>query len=208
MELKNLQAQINPHLLYNTLQTIFWKTVGLTGSSNEASKMIEYLSDILYYVLSIPGHIVFLKQELKYTDSYLNIQKIRYSGKFEVIWNYDEALISCKVVKLLFQPILENSILHGIEPGEKEKYLIKISIWEKDNNLHVRITDNAVGIDRDNLEKLREKIKNDDHAAKHIGLSNVAKRLLLLYGKQAGFTIQSKKGHGTSIHLYFPYIAE
>ena len=206
MELNILQAQINPHFLYNTLRTIFWKTVSLTAAPNEASHMIEYLSDILYFVLSVPGYKVALKQEINHAESYLSIQRIRYNDKFSVVWHYDEALVNSSVMKFCLQPILENSILHGIDPGKKVHYGIKISFRKKEGKLHIRITDNGTGMDAERLRMVRASLEEEGNSELHIGIKNVKKRLFLLYNKRSvGFMINSKPNIGTSVHMYFPY---
>jgi two-component system sensor histidine kinase YesM len=205
MELINLQSQINPHFMFNTLRTIFWKTVALTGSPNEASRMIEYLSDILSFVFTTQSHKVALKMEMDYANSYLSIQRIRHDNKFSVFWRYDNELLGILVIKLILQPILENSIQHGFGSDQKESCLIRISIDRKDDFVRIRVTDNGAGMNRAQLKKVRDDLERRSGVIHHIGLSNVKNRLAAIYGKEnAAFSIHSRVGIGTCVEMRFP----
>lgn len=205
-ELTALQSQINPHFLFNTLKTIFWKSVGLTGDQNEVSRMIEHLSGILHYSLGTSEKEVSLEEEIRNTKSYIEIQKIRYKDKFGVVWQYDEALDNCKVMKLLFQPFVENSICHGI--NEKEGYgYIKIKINLILSKFRITIIDNGQGIEREKLIRIREMLSEEGEYTEHIGLANTNKRLKLMYGDDYGIKIRSKFGLGTVVYIYIPKIS-
>ena len=115
LELTMLQSQINPHFLSNTLETIYLRSIALTNSPNVVCNLIENLSDILRYALSDPTSTVLFSNELNYTKCYLNIQMFRYKEKLQVSWDYDPALDKYSVMKLLFQPFIENAIYHGIK---------------------------------------------------------------------------------------------
>jgi len=203
MEFVALQSQINPHFLFNTLKTIFWKSINLTGDQNEVSKMIEHLSDILSYSLGISDKTVTLEEEIKNTISYIEIQKVRYRDKFRVIWQYDDAITQHMVLKLLFQPFIENSIYHGIKEKEGVSY-IKIKIALKDSQLKITIIDNGLGIEPEILGKIRERLNEDGEYSKHIGLYNTNKRLKLTYGDETDIKIRSKPGLGTVIYVNIP----
>lgn len=203
MEFVALQSQINPHFLFNTLKTIFWRSINLTGDQNEVSKMIEHLSDILSYSLGSSDKTVTLEEEIKNTLSYIEIQKVRYRDKFRVIWQYDDAITQHMVLKLLFQPFIENSIYHGIKEKEGFSY-IKIKIALKDSQIKIAIIDNGLGIEPDKLEKIREKLNEDGEYSEHIGLYNTNKRLKLTYGDETCIKIRSKPGLGTVIYVNIP----
>lgn len=202
-----LQAQINPHFLFNTLKTIYWKSVALTGGQNEISGMIEDLSGILHYSLGNPEALVPLAEEIKNTQRYIGIQKIRYKDKFGVIWQYDEALTEFKVVKLLFQPFIENSIYHGIKEKEGSSY-IKIKINRSESILKIAIIDTGLGIDTDTLSKIRTKLHEEGENSEHIGLFNTDKRLRLMYGEEYGIKLRSKQGLGTVVYISIPIDCE
>ncbi|NLM26833.1 MAG: histidine kinase [Clostridiaceae bacterium] len=204
-EMMALQAQINPHFLFNTLKTIFWKSIALTGGQNEVSKMIEYLSEILNYSLSSSDELVTLSDEIKNTQCYIEIQKIRYRDKFGVIWQYDENITDYKVIKLLFQPFIENSIYHGIKEKVSPSY-IKIKIKINNGIIKIAIIDNGIGIEPARLKDIREKLKEKGDYTEHIGLFNTNKRLKLMYGEEYGIKLRSKSGFGTVVYLDIPAV--
>lgn len=198
-----LQAQMNPHFLFNTLKTLFWKSIALTEGQNEVSEMIEHLSEILHYSLSGSDDLVPLSDEIKNTQSYIEIQKIRYKDKFGVIWQYDESIEKYKVIKLLLQPFIENSIYHGIKEKEGSNY-IKIKIKVINDIIKIAIIDNGLGIDPLDLKKIRDRLKDKKDYSEHIGLFNTNKRLQLMYGESYGIKIRSKRGLGTVIYIEIP----
>ena len=203
MELMALQAQINPHFLFNTLETINWKVIAITNGPNLVTEMIENLSDIVKYSLSPYDGATTLEDEIRYTQNYVAIQKIRYP-KFDVIWQIDNSTLQCRIIKLLIQPLIENSIYHGIK--EKEgKSLIKVKVWLLNSDLCIRITDNGLGIHRERLEFITGSLESDETAEyEHIGLLNTNKRIRFAYGKPYGLTIRSRRGSGTSVALLLP----
>ncbi|MDF2959758.1 MAG: integral rane sensor signal transduction histidine kinase [Paenibacillus sp.] len=211
LEMAALQAQMNPHFLFNTLETIYWKVMGLTGRPNEANHMLEHLSELMKYSLDTPNKIVTLEKEINYTKSYLEIQKIRYRDKFDVLWEYDtEDTNIYSVVKLTLQPLVENSIYHGIKEKE-EKSCIKIKIMRLDACIRITIIDNGAGMSQDRLRQVRETLQSDTEVSDHIGLANTNRRLKLTYGLDEGLVIRSKRCWGTSVSitipLYFPAIS-
>lgn len=206
MELTALQAQINPHFLFNTLKTIFWKSIALTKGQNEVSQMIEYLSGILQYSISPSNYLVPLREELSNTKDYINIQKIRFQNTFEVFWQYPPEICDYPVIKLLFQPLIENSISHGFSE-RNTKCFIKIKMYRQSGSLYVAVIDNGKGMSKETLLQLRQTLlesssNNDDLS--HIGLANTNKRLKLFYGDCTNFRILSKQGMGTCIQFCIP----
>ncbi|NHN30245.1 sensor histidine kinase [Paenibacillus agricola] len=203
-ELVALQSQINPHFLFNTLETIYWKVIGLTGQPNEANRMLEYLSDLLKYALDTPNKIVTLEKEINYTENYLSIQKIRYRNQFDVIWDYEEEDVErYSVVKLLLQPLIENSIYHGIK--EKQgKSGIKIKITCFSAYIRIAVIDNGIGMSKARLEEVRRQMDFEGLASEHIGLVNTNKRIQLTYGSVYKIHIQSKQQWGTVVSVHIP----
>ena len=207
LELKSLQAQINPHFLLNTLQSIFWASFNLTGGYNHVSKMIEDLNTILGYLLETDQMLVPIEKELRNLESYISIQQARTNHKFEMQWDVPEHLRSYYTGKLLFQPILENSILHGF-PGEGH-WLLRFKIRQKGEQLHVIITDNGIGITESSLLGLREKLNQTDLVFdKHIGLFNSNRRLQLLFGQAYHICVRSKSGMGTQVTICMPLLTQ
>ncbi|WP_162255071.1 cache domain-containing sensor histidine kinase [Paenibacillus sp. Soil522] len=209
LELKALQAQINPHFLFNTLQTIYWKVISLTGKPNEANVMLEHLSDILKYALDVPMQLIRLEEELQYTRSYIEILKYRYSDKFKVIWDLEENLLDYRVNKLILQPLVENALYHGIK-NKKEQGLIKIKIRAKGQQLRIAVIDNGIGITPGRLKQIRDRLQyspvNADDDQPHIGLYNTYKRIKIQFGAASQFMIKSKAGFGTKIEITLPLI--
>lgn len=203
MELLALQAQISPHFLFNTLQTINFKVLALTKKPNEVNTMIENLSDILKYSLSNPTETITLKEEIDNVESYIAIQKIRYRDKFEFILQCDEKIKFLKVPKLIFQPLIENSIYHGIKEKEgTSKIKIRVDIMGK--SIKISIIDSGLGISREKLYNIRELLNSNTDSSEHIGLYNTDKRLKLMYGENNGVKISSKLGFGTVIYINIP----
>ncbi|RXZ82506.1 sensor histidine kinase [Paenibacillaceae bacterium] len=207
MELLALQAQINPHFLYNTLNSIYWESVGLTGKPNRASEMIEDLSDMLSYSFSNPTNRVTWDEEIINTVSYINIQKKRYREKFDVIFEFDEEIRQLHTMKLLLQPLVENALYHGIK--EKEGLgLIKIKIGVRGDKLRLIVIDNGVGISKARLEEVRHSLRDTDEPIRHIGLINTNKRLRLMFDMKYDFQIKSKPGLGTAIIILMPLLQD
>lgn len=203
LELVALQTQINPHFLFNTLETIHMRAFGLTKSSNDVTYLIENLSGIMRYTLSDPDQQVSLKQELDYTKAYLNIQKFRYKDKFHIIWEYDDDILDVMVIRLFMQPLIENAIYHGIKEASGECFL-KIRLYCRDHYLTLHIIDTGIGMKKEKLMELRESLKNENVHYEHIGLRNTYKRLLLTYTDKVIFQIQSKYDQGTVVTVKFP----
>jgi two-component system sensor histidine kinase YesM len=207
MELLALQSQINPHFLYNTLNSIYWETVGLTGKPNKASDMIEDLSDMLSYSFSRPTNEVTWEEEIANTVSYINIQKKRYKDTFDVLFEYDEEIVKLHTMKLLLQPLVENSLYHGIKE-KAQNGLIKIKILRVGKQLRLVVSDNGNGIPSDRLSEIRKSLDASDEQSKHIGLLNTNKRLKLLYDRNYQITIKSRPGLGTVITIMLPQVKQ
>lgn len=206
MEIQALQSQINPHFLYNTLNSIYWKCIGLTGSPNEVTGMIESLSDILAYSLSNPVETVTVAEEIRNSNNYVKIQKNRYHNLFNVRWEYGPEVIDRKIIKLLFQPFIENSIYHGFcgtENGGRQ-FQIKIVVFFRNDQIAIRIIDNGAGMEKEKLLEIRKKLMEPNNQLKHIGIGNTYKRLRLAYGDRFRLTIKSRSGFGTAIHISIP----
>ncbi|MBU8917510.1 histidine kinase [Bacillus sp. FJAT-29953] len=203
LELSVHQSQLNPHFLYNTLETINWKVISLTKRPNEINEMIDNLGNILRYSLSAKDSLVIFKDEIKHTKSYVDIQKIRHKDQFAIYWECDEGVENYYVVKLSLQPLIENSLQHGL-PGLGRKLSIKVKIRIFPTHLYVVVIDNGKGIDRARLEEIRSKLKSNYTANDHIGLYNTHKRLQLTYGDNYGLSIRSKHDWGTTISIQIP----
>jgi two-component system sensor histidine kinase YesM len=216
-ELLALQSQINPHFLFNTLETLNWKAMALTGGPNEVNDMLEHLSELLRYTLDKPGRIVPLMKEIDYTKHYVAIQQIRYGAKFRCVWAYDpEEIMPFSTVKLILQPLIENSLYHGIKEMEGNGG-IKIKISRHSGWTAVSVIDNGIGMTKPRLEEVRRSVAmhmEEDNGydwntwnsedGSHIGLANTNRRIRLAYGTREGLHILSKQRLGTVVRLKIP----
>lgn len=204
LELQSLQTQISPHFLFNTLKSIYWMSFQLTESNNEVCQVIENMTDILDYSLTRHDTLVSLEAELHNTDNYIELQRIRHNYQFTVDWDFPAALLSCRTIRLLLQPLVENCIVHAFT-WESDENIIRIRIREKNGVITIKIIDNGIGIPSEKLQKLRLRLNSGTNAG-HIGIFNSNRRLSLTFGSDYGLHIQSKSGMGTIITLRFPKI--
>ncbi len=149
-------------------------------------------------------HTVTLKEEIHHTQNYIEIIKIRSDHPFSIIWDIEEKLLDKQVLKFMLQPIIENSLSHGIDHQANQKLIIKIKIQAIKNHVHVTVLDNGKGIQRENLHQLRRAINTEALSSKHIGLANINKRLDLIFNSRYTLRILSKEGWGTSITIVHP----
>ena len=209
LEMAVLQYQLNPHFLYNTLQTILWKSIALSNGPNDVSEMIENLSDILHYALDSNETVVPIYEEISIAKAYINIQKTRYHNHFDSMWDLTDINPDMKLPKLILQPLIENAIYHGIQQ-KKDPSTIRISIKGRENMLKIRVIDNGTGMSKENLQKLRKNLslKNEGNSS-HIGLANTNKRLQIIYEGKARLYINSRIGTGTIVTMIIPaYLQE
>ena len=200
-EMRALQAQINPHFLYNTLDSINWMLI--EKGEWEISDVVVSLGDILKYSLHGEEMLVLFEEELKYIESYLCIQKNRLEDRLTVQIEIDEEAKLCFVPKLILQPIVENAILHGIEK-KKEMGRIQIQAIVRERTLEIRVTDDGIGMQPDRLMRFRESIMSDEISGKHIGMRNVHRRIQLHFGEAYGLKIDSEWQKGTTVTILLP----
>lgn len=202
-ELLALQNQINPHFLYNTLDSIL---ALIDKKENEkAEEMIVALSRFFRISISKGKNIIPLRKEIEHAKNYLQIQKLRFGDAFDYSFDVDESILDVDVVKLILQPIIENSINHGLKEGEKG--FISVKGYVQDGFIHLEISDDGYGM----LEETRQALENslkDETEAKGVGLKNVYLRLRVYYGPKADVTIQSKLDEGTTVSLLIPWKGE
>ena len=194
-EIKALQSQINPHFLYNTLDSIKWKAK--LNETEDIAFMITELSVILKGSMDTNTIFVSIEEELKFVKSYMNIQSLRYLDRFKFILDIEEGIEHMVIPKLILQPLVENALVHGIEPLD-ENGIIQLNIWADQDYLYFSVVDTGVGTN-ENLNELLMKVNT-----KSIGLHNVQKRIKLYYGNQYGLDIQSKLGEGTNVLIKIP----
>ena len=188
-ELELLQSQINPHFLYNTLDTLYWMAVG--EEQMEIAKLTQALSDVFRLSLNKGRELITLQEELKFIQDYLYIQNIRFDGKFIAHIQVDETIYHWRIIKLIIQPFVENAIYHGLEP-KLEQGNIYISAVVNEGYLTVTVADDGVGMDT-SVDML-----------KGYAMQNVISRVRLHYGESAKVTVESEKGRGTWVQILLP----
>jgi len=199
-ELKALQAQINPHFLYNTLDTIYWMC--RMEKANESSDLIQALSKLFRLSLNSGDELTSVGRELEHLKSYMTIQKKRYEDSVEFDIQTSGELESCKVVKLVLQPLVENAIVHGIEP-KGSGGTIRIRIYREDGQLVYRITDDGVGADETELLSLLQKVRQGNRG---FGIKNVNDRIQLFFGAEYGLSFRTAAGAGLTVTVRQPYL--
>jgi two-component system sensor histidine kinase YesM len=205
-ELDALQAQINPHFLYNTLGSI--SLMAELNNDDETQKMAVALGKLIRLSVNKGGTSVSVSQEIEHVRNYLLIQKIRFGNKFDVEFRIDNAIMDLRIPKFILQPIVENSIYHGLEtkPG---KGIITISGSLEGNEVVFRVNDNGWGMDSEKLAKVSESIKvgiaDTYESSRSIGLANVNQRIKLHYADDRyGLWVESRKDEGTTIRVNVP----
>lgn len=198
-ELEALQAQINPHFLYNTLDSINWMLID--KDEYEISKIVVSLGDLMKYAINKKSVFVSIEEEFEYLQSYLIIQKKRLGERMKYSIEVEDKLKSFQIPKLLVQPILENAIIHGTEYS-KENGIIKVRAYEKDDCVYIFVTDNGQGIRKEKLVQLLDFQYDNNYSG--IGIQNVDKRLRLHYGEKYKLIIESDYGIGTKVTIRIP----
>lgn len=203
-----LQAQINPHFIFNTLQII--SSMAVVKKDFDIETVANSLAVLIRYSINSDSKEISILEEVKNTKSYLNIQKIRFKNLFEYEIRMDSDVADCRIIKLILQPIVENALTHGIEPkGENGRILITIQKREAD--IFLCVWDNGVGLNFEQLERLREYIENkncnslnNNHTGNNVGLKNINNRLKLYYGEAYRLLIESEYGSGTKVTIHIP----
>lgn len=202
-EIRALQSQINPHFLFNTMESIRMNL--LKKQDRETANIVQSFAKLLRKSIDWSNEIMTLKQELDLVETYLIIQKYRYRDKLDYIFKIDESLYEYPIIKFSLQPLVENSIFHGIEMKEDNGVVI-ISAEKQEYGVKITIRDDGVGITEEKLKKLRQRlasgVQNQDGAS--IGIINVDQRIKLFYGEEYGININSSFGLGTCTEITLP----
>ena len=206
-EISILHAQIKPHFIYNTLDTIQWM-----AQEHEAQDIVDLvgnLTNLLRIGLSGGAEIIKISQEIKHVDSYLMIQKIRYEDKLNYEINIKEEILDLSVIKLILQPIVENAIYHGIKEKRGSGY-IKITGEIKNEKVHFTIEDNGIGIKKERLIEINEMLKGKtiSNTVVGYGIYNVNQKIKLTYGEEFGLEYHSIYEEGTIVEVWHPIIRE
>lgn len=203
-QLTALQYQINPHFIFNTLQSIDL-AIKRKDKGVDASFMISNFSSILRYSLQSPTRLVSLEEEIDITRKYIALQAIRFQERVIVIWDYDEEEITnYGSIRMLFQPLIENVYQHGLkEDGEKTIVVIKIEL--QSNVIYIEVSDNGPGLEEEKLNELKKNVAKKEPPSRHIGFYNVNQRLCMTFGERSALKIESKIGEGFRVSTVIPY---
>lgn len=197
-ELKALQTQINPHFLYNTMDSIIWLSEQKDNES--VIKMVVALSRFFRISISRGRDIIRIEDEIQHAMYYLQIQQIRYSNRFQYSFDIDPAITDYLVVKLILQPIIENAIQHGLVDDGAGTIVVRG--YEQDGQVRFEVVNSGYGLNQMQIEEIHRKINDDQYNS--VGLKNVVQRLRLYYGAKAGIDIASVPDKNTTITIYFP----
>ena len=201
-ELKALQAQINPHFLYNTLDSIAWMCE--QGRNDEAVQMVNALAQLFRISISRGHELIPIRSELRHAESYLKIQKHRYKNQFSYRFNVDESCLDFLCNKITLQPIIENAIYHGIN-GLVDEGEIVITLRADGSDVVFTVADNGVGMEEEQIQAILRK-ERSDHTG--IGIKNVNDRLKIYFGEGYGITIDSEPDVGTTVTIRMPQVRE
>ena len=198
-----LEAQINPHFLYNTLDTINW--MAIDRDEYDISNAISSLATILRYAIVNSNAEVSIREESEWIKKYIYLQQYRVKNRFSCSINVAPDTMDAGIHKLLLQPFVENAIVHGFEKDIQDAELV-LNIEKKDENIEIRIEDNGSGMDDELMEKINNGIYEDTGSKSSIGLKNAATRLKMYYGKAGSLRIERAKPEGTRVIIRIPFM--
>jgi two-component system sensor histidine kinase YesM len=199
-----LQNQTTPHFLYNTLETIKYLAIDLTKGHNQVSNMVTALSDLLRRSLDTDHPLTDIRDEIQHAKQYVDIMQARYPNKFDVVWQVQESLLSCQILKISIQPLLENAFQHGIIPTRNPGQIIITGLRTSDG-IVITVSDNGKGMPEDQLVSLQQKLASGVNLEeKHIGLKNLNQRIKLLFGDEYGVFITPNLHRGLAVFIVIP----
>lgn len=200
-----LQSQINPHFLFNSLESINWKVLSLTMGDNEASTMIQQLSKLLEFSLESSTNFIDIEKEIEHAKLYIEFQKKRYKNSFEVTFDVDDRVTGYSCISLMLQPVIENAIYHGIKPSGRINQM-DIKVYLESDIIIFEVIDDGMGISPERLTELRSHLKQEIITDTHIGLANVNQRLRIIFGDHYGIELYSDPNRYTKVKISIPKV--
>lgn len=202
-----LQAQINPHFLFNTLQSINFMVIGFTQSDNEASKAIDMLSVMMRYMMEVDYNEVAAGKEIEYSMAYIGLEQLRYGEKLDVDWKISPEIDTYKIVKVTLQPLLENCIRHGFK-NMKQAGRIEVEGYLDGNTIRFRVSDDGSGQEDAWIDAMNQELqKSQPLIGPHIGIQNINQRIRMIFGSEYGLRIL-KKDQGFAVEAIIPAVRE
>lgn len=204
-ELKSLQAQLNPHFLYNTLDSIYWKVY--MNDDQESAQLIVSLSELLRYSLLPANDFTTLQEEMDQVRNYLQIQQARFGDDLLILFRVDDEVLNCRMIRLLLQPLVENIFVHAFNDATAERR-IAIHAYRSGDELLVEVSDNGCGMDEDKRSELLGHMtrRAEGNARESLGLMSVQRRIQLIFGDPYRMEIKSSPGNGTTVTLLLPFV--
>jgi two-component system sensor histidine kinase YesM len=206
-ELRALQAQINPHFLYNTLDAIIW--LAESNRTNDVVQIVRALSSFFRIALSKGKEWILIRDEIEHVRSYLTIQKMRYRDILDYRIEVDPALSGATLLKLTLQPLVENALYHGIKNKRNGGTIRVVGQLRAPDAIYIEVSDDGVGMTPEKLAEVRASLQTESIALVEdagFGIQNVNTRLKLYYGRQYGLTVESEYQQGTRISLTIPFV--
>jgi two-component system, sensor histidine kinase YesM len=200
-EIKALEAQINPHFLYNTLDTINW--MAIDKEDFDISNAINSLANILRYAITNSNAMVEVRQEMEWLKNYIYLQQMRLKNTFRYEVDADPEILNCKIHKLILQPFIENAIIHGFE-GLAREHILKIKLEPQNDFIRILVKDNGKGIEPALIDEFNKKAFSSLERGSHIGMENVISRLYMYYGDEANIKVCSILGQETEVIILIP----
>lgn len=202
MRFRALQAQINPHFVLNTLNNIKW--MAYIRSDKEVGDMLSSLGAMLEQSIGRGGTLIPLREEIDYIENYIELMKMKFNEKLSFEYDIPEELMDQEVIKIMLQPVIENSLIHGIEPLNGLGR-IQVSAVRNEHRFMLTVQDNGVGISPDKLKELADRMEaGSEELPKRIGIKNVHDRIRLQYGEPYGIEVSSRVNEGTKVVLTLP----
>lgn len=207
--LRNLMSQINAHFIFNTLENI--NCLAKIEKNNQIAVMSKSLGDMLRYSMEYETDEETLATEISHIRDYLNIQEIRFGSPIQLKAECPEEILESRVLKFLLQPVIENAIEHGLA-GEEPPWIITVGAYQQEEKIIITVEDNGIGVEEETLREVRRRIYHPEHLAEDaryasIGLSNIYKRIQLLYGEAYGLEIDNLAGSGVKVEVCLPFQA-
>lgn len=209
-QLKALQAQINPHFLYNTLEVV--RSIAAENKVRSIVDICKSLADMFRYSINKEKETVTIAEEIMHIKNYISIQKHRYEDKFEVFYEIDQSIVNCRIIRLIIQPLVENAVYHGIEM-KRGKGNITIRVTRAEDSIRIKIQDDGVGMSEEKADAINGAFRGTAiesgpvaHSSAGIGLINVNSRIKLVYGSSFGLNIESRLNAGTTVEMVIPAI--
>ncbi len=206
-EIDALKGQINPHFMYNTLET--FRMIAIEKEDDELADLLWRFGKMLRYNITTMNELATIQSEMEYMQYYIDIQNSRYQRKIQLICEVQDELKEYKIIKLLIQPIVENAVFHGLNMNVKLIGYVKVKIYRNKDRCIIEISDNGVGISEETLCDIRENLKlkySDIKTSKYIGLRNVNERIVLYYGEDYGIKIDNCSEGGVLVSIILPYL--